>query len=67
MFAPFGHISSCFLVQNTIGKFGFVCYTDPNLQSAEYGPNCAQKAIEEMNGREIAQGLKLIVTHALTK
>lgn len=67
MFKPFGHIISCKLIENEIGKFGFVCYNDPLKISAEYGPECAYKAIEAMNGRDIGNGDKLIVTYALTK
>jgi len=26
MFKPFGNISSCKIVENPIGKFGFACY-----------------------------------------
>jgi len=44
MFEPFGNIKSCVLKSNNIGKFGFVCYDDP--VNKEYGPECAQKAID---------------------
>merc|ERR1712086_653291 len=50
-----------------IGQFAFICYDDPNNQNKEYGPECAQKAIDAMNDKEIATGVKLCVKHALKK
>ena len=65
MFKPFGHIKSLVINANNIGQFAFICYDDPANQNKEYGPQCAQKAIDEMNDREIAPGVKLVVKHAL--
>lgn len=66
MFEPFGNIKSCVVQSNNIGKFAFVCYDDP--VSKEYGPECAQKAIDALNGRDIeGSELKLVVKHALNK
>lgn len=68
MFKPFGHISSLSVAQHDQVKefkFAFVCYDDPEGKNKEYGPQCAQKAIEEMNDREVAPGVKLIVKQAL--
>ena len=67
MFKPFGHIKSLVINANNIGQFAFICYDDPANQNKEYGPQCAQKAIDEMNDREIAPGVKLVVKHALKK
>jgi RNA recognition motif-containing protein len=67
MFEPFGSICSLVVKHHNIGQFAFVCYDDPNNQNKEYGPQCAQKAIDEMNDREIAPGVKLVVKHALKK
>lgn len=33
----------------------------------EYGPECAEKAIQELNDRDMGNGLKLVVKHALKK
>lgn len=47
LFAEFGEISSCKLEYDQDGKskgYGYVSYTDPN---------CADKAIENLNGKEI--------------
>lgn len=66
MFEPFGTIKSCVVKENNIGKFAFVCYEDPD--NKEYGPECAQKAIDATNGRDIeGSELKLVVKHALGK
>jgi len=67
LFKPFGHIKSLVVQQNQIGQFAFICYDDKDGNNKEYGPQCAQKAIDEMNDREIAPGLKLCVKHALKK
>ena len=66
LFEPFGNIKSCFILSNDIEKYGFVCYDDP--YNKEYGPECAQKAIDALNGRAIeGSELKLIVKHTLSK
>jgi len=56
MFAPFGTIKSLVLREHKIGKFGFVCYDDPSGVSKEYGPECARKAIEGLQGRVMGKG-----------
>jgi polyadenylate-binding protein len=66
LFDPFGTIKSMFLKESQFGKFGFVCYDDPEGKSKEYGPACAAKAIEALNEKEI-EGNKLVVRCALSK
>lgn len=65
IFSEYGNIKSLVLMSNPIGQFGFVCFEDPN-GNYEYGPKCAQKAIESLNLKEI-EGKKLIVRPALKK
>lgn len=67
LFKPFGNIKSLFVQQHEFGKFAFICYDDPTGQNKEYGPLCAQKAIDELNDFEIAPNYKLCVKHALKK
>jgi len=70
LFKAFGNISSLSIAQHdkvTQFKFAFICYDDPNGTNKEYGPACAQKAIDEMHDREVAPGVKLIVKSALKK
>ena len=67
MFSPFGNIKSLVLQQNDMGQFGFVCYDDPKAVNKEYGPKCAQAAIDELDGKDMPNQLKLCVKHALKK
>ena len=69
LFAQFGNIKSLVLKSHekiTDGQFGFVCYDDEK-GNKEYGPECAQKAIEGLNGKDMGNGLKLYVKHAMKK
>ncbi len=66
MLEPFGKIVSFVVKSNVVGKFAFVSYDD--LVNEEYGSECAQKAINTLNGRSIeGKELKLIVKLALSK
>jgi hypothetical protein len=67
MFAAFGNIKSLVLLKNDIGQYGFVCYDDPKEVNKEYGPECAAKAIEGLNGQDMGNELKLYVRHAMKK
>lgn len=66
MFSTYGNIKSLVMMQNDIGQFGFICYDDPKGRSREYGPQCAQKAIEALNESEVGEH-KLYIRHALKK
>jgi len=66
-FAEFGNIKSLVMLKNEIGQYGFVCYDDPKEVSKEYGPECATKAIEGLNGQDMGNELKLYVRHAMKK
>ena len=68
LFSPFGNIISLVLKEHeTLGQFGFVCYDDEKGINKEYGPECAEKAIQELNDRDFGTGLRLIVKPALKK
>lgn len=67
LFEVYGNIKSLVLQKNEIGQFGFVCYDDPESTNKEYGPECAQKAIDELNSKEMGNNLKLYVRHAMKK
>jgi polyadenylate-binding protein len=67
LFAAFGNIKSLVLLKNDIGQYGFVCYDDPKGLNKEYGPECAQKAIDGLHGKEMGGELKLYVRHAMKK
>lgn len=65
-FEPFGRISSLFLQKNAIGTFAFICYGSEKESDREYGPKCANAAVQAMHEREI-DGKKLYVTEAKKK
>lgn len=67
IFAPFGAIKSLVLFNNEIGQYGFVCYDDPTGKDKMYGPKCVNDAIESLLNRDMGNGLKLYVRHALSK
>lgn len=66
LFSPFGNIKSLFLQEHEpFGQFAFVCYDDEKGVSKEYGPECAEKAIQGLNDHDFGTGLRLVVKHAL--
>lgn len=67
IFEPFGTIKSLVLFNNEIGQYGFVCYDDPSGKDKMYGPKCVNEAIEQLLNRDMGNGLKLYVRHALSK
>jgi RNA recognition motif-containing protein len=72
LFSEYGHIKSLVLSKHEIGQYGFVCYDDPEGTNVEYGPACAQKALEALQGKEMGtdasgNALKLYIRHALKK
>lgn len=67
LFEPFGEIKSIVMMKNEIGQYGFVCYDDPKNISKEYGPECANKAIEALNDKEVSENNKLFLRPALKK
>jgi polyadenylate-binding protein len=67
LFKAYGNIKSLVLLKNDIGQYGFVCFDDPAGQNKEYGPECAQKAIDGLNGKDMGGDLKLYVRHAMKK
>lgn len=44
-----------------------MCYDDPNGVNKEYGPECAQRAIDNLSGKEMEYDLKLYVRPAMKK
>ena len=67
MFEAHGNIKSLVIKSNDIGQFGFVCYDDPKGVSKEYGPECANKAIEALSGKDLSPTQKLYLRPALKK
>jgi len=75
MFAPFGTIKSLVIYKNEKvenSQYGFVCFDDKEGVNKEYGPECCQNAITELNNRVVGKDskdneIKLYVRHALKK
>ena len=67
LFISFGNIKSLVLQENNSRKFAFVCYDSDKGVEKEYGAKCAEKSIQELNNRDMGNGLKLVVKHALKK
>mgnify|MGYP002050727664 CR=1 FL=1 len=67
MFQAYGNIKSLVLFKNEMGQYGFVCFDDPKGTNKEYGPECAQKAIDGLSGKNMGGDLKLYVRHAMKK
>jgi len=75
IFAPFGTIKSLVLMKNDKvenSQYGFVCFDDEKGVNKEYGPECCQNAITELNNRVVGKDakdaeIKLYVRHALKK
>ena len=68
IFSPFGHIKSLVVLDKEgMGKYGFVCYEDPEGKDKQYGPDCVNKAITDLLNKDMGNNLKLYVRPALTK
>lgn len=70
LFEPFGTIKSLVLRSSADVKnyqFGFVCFDDESGQDKEYGPRCAQAAIDGLHGKLMdgEEGMKLYVRAAM--
>lgn len=44
-----------------------MCFDDPKGVNKEYGPDCANKAIDGLSGKEMDNDLKLYVRQAMKK
>lgn len=44
---------------NEKGFFAFICYDDDNLNSREYGCECAEKAVADLHNKDELNGIKL--------
>lgn len=65
-FSKFGQVQSTFMNKSQAGPFAFICFGSDNLNDREYGPKCATKAIEGLNGIEFGDKT-LFVGPALKK
>lgn len=67
LFEAYGRIESLVCGKNDKGLFAFVCYMPEDRSDREYGPECARKAVEELNGKDLGDGRILYVKEALKK
>lgn len=51
LFTPYGTIASHFTKKTDKGNIYFICFGNNVNEDREYGPKCAEKAFEEMNGK----------------
>lgn len=65
-FGAHGNIQSLFTGNNEFGMYAFVCYGNNDPMDREYGPSCAQKACQEMDGKTFGDK-QLYVKEALKR
>ena len=71
LFSKYGEIKSCVLLKAKLkdeeeeSPFGFVCFDKEG--DKEHGPLAAQKATEDINGKEFEPNLKIYVGNFLNK
>ena len=73
LFSTFGRIESMKFMTNDKGPYAFICFNSEDKQDREYGPKCAQEAVEKLNGESTVNGVllpdnkKLYVKEALKR
>jgi len=65
-FGAFGNITSVYMTAHTNGPYAFICYEAEDQADHEYGPRCAERAVNELNDKEF-NGFKLYVRPGLKK
>ena len=66
-FGKFGPIGMIKFERNEIGAYAMIAYFSENKEDRETGPKAAAAAVEEMNGKELAEGKKCYVKQFLNK
>ena len=51
LFEPIGNIVSTYVNPSAKGNMYFLTFGSENKEDREYGPRCAEKAVQEMHGR----------------
>jgi len=73
LFSAYGRIESIKFDRNDKGPYAFICFNSEDKQDREYGPRCAQLAVDNLNGESMINGQqlpdnkKLYVKEALKK
>lgn len=58
-FEKFGRIESLHFDRNERGAYAFICYDSEDRKDREYGPKCAEAAVNALNGADTVDGIKL--------
>jgi len=66
LFTPFGHVGSVFMQAHANGPYAFVCFEGNDPSDSEYGPRCAERAVQELHDKMIGD-VKLYVRPGLKK
>ena len=66
-FEPYGRIASLHYSSNEKGPYAFICFASENPADREYGPDCAERCVAELNEKDIGDGRRLYVKPALKK
>jgi polyadenylate-binding protein len=73
LFSRYGRIESMKYMRNDKGPYAFICFNSEDKSDREYGPKCAQDAVEKLNGESMINGeplpdnKKLYVKEALKR
>ena len=59
LFSQFGRIESMKFMVNEKGPYAFICFNSEDKQDREYGPRCAQEAVNKLNGESSINGVQL--------
>lgn len=59
LFTKFGRIESMKYMRNDKGPYAFICFNSEDKNDREYGPRCAQEAVEKLNGEALVNGVPL--------
>ena len=60
LFGQYGRIESLHFDRNERGTYAFICYDSDDKNDREYGPKCAERAVQELNGADTVLGIKLV-------
>ena len=60
LFSQYGRIESLHFGRNERGAYAFVCFDSEDRSDREYGPKCAENAVQALNGQDQVNGIKLV-------
>ena len=66
LFGTIGNITSVYMTNHQNGPYAFICYAAQDAADHEYGPRCAERAVQEMNDKQIGD-TRLYVRPGLKK